>query len=66
MAISVTFSLDEATLRKLRDISQYGKNSEKIRELIAQEWDRVFQDRDLTHGHLETLRTESITAEAQP
>lgn len=66
MAISVTFSLDEATVLKLRQISQYGKNSEKIRELIAHEWDRLFKDGESAHAPVMSVHVESIPVGEQP
>lgn len=44
MVVTVTFSLDEETVRRLGEIASSGQRSEKVRDLINREWERVFQD----------------------
>lgn len=44
MAINITFTLDETTVKRLSEIAQNGKKSETIRKLISQEWLRQFVD----------------------
>lgn len=66
MAITVTFTLDEKTMLKLGQISSNGKKSEKIRDLISREWERLFDDGELAHAPVEDGISVSIPAESRP
>lgn len=43
MAITVTFSLDEKTVRMLGEIAGNGQRSEKLRQLIESEHNRIYR-----------------------
>ncbi len=58
MAITISFTLDEKTVKCLNDIAKNGQKSEKIRELISQEWERLFKDGEAAHAPAELIPEE--------
>jgi hypothetical protein len=50
MANTVTFSFDEETVRKLGEIVGNGNKSERLRNLIQREWERLYMDGEAIHA----------------
>lgn len=61
MAITITFTLDEETVKRLGELAQNGKKSETIRKLISQEWERLFVDGETVYAPVEPAPAEVIT-----
>lgn len=60
MAITITFTLDELTVKRLSEIAQNGKKSETIRKLISKEWKRLFVDGERIFQPTEPAPAEAI------